>query len=109
MHTTEAYMRRTVTGLTTALALTAILTIPAFAGGANIYNRCKGCHGNTGNVKAMGTGEIIQGQSAQDIKSKLMGYKDGSYGFGKKKVMVNIVKGLSEVQMQEVSDYIATF
>lgn len=77
--------------------------------GASLYKRCVGCHGTTGAAKALGTGLPLKGQSAADIRTKLTGYQEGSYGFAKKGIMTKLVKPMTEQEIQALAEYIAAF
>lgn len=69
------------------------------ADGAAIYKRqCASCHGQKG--------EKPEGMAGQDTYKMLVGYKDGSYGGEKKKIMQNAVKKLSDEDMKAVAEHI---
>ena len=71
----------------------------AFAGsGADLFNKkCAKCHGRDG-AKTSGAsgGTMLKGQSVDDIKDKLLGYQDETYGGKKKKTMQRMVKKLED-------------
>jgi len=76
--------------------------------GADLYkSKCAKCHGADG-AKTTGAsgGVVLKGQSAEDIKTKLMGYKDGSYGGDKKKTMIRLVDKLEDAQIAELAEHI---
>jgi cytochrome c len=81
----------------------------AFAGpGADLYKRkCAGCHGRDG-AKTSGAsgGTMLKGQSVDTIKSKLMGYKDESYGGKKKRTMIRVTGKLDKKQIRQLSRHI---
>ncbi len=84
----------------------------AFAGaeGEVLYNKkCAKCHGSDG-AKTSGAsgGTMLKGQSNDDIKAKLKGYKDESYGGKKKKTMQRMVKKLDDKQIRQLSRYIGS-
>lgn len=89
------------------LLLSFLVAASAFAGGEDVYARCRGCHGADGAKKALGVSPALQGQSAQQLLEKLEGYVAGTYGGSKKMIMVNTLKRLTPEQMREVSEYIA--
>jgi len=97
----------------TILALTFIAAVSMFAfasgHGADIYAKCKGCHGADGSKEALGVGAPLKGQSASDIVKKLHGYKDGSYGGSKKSIMKGQANRLSDDEMKAVAEYISKF
>jgi len=90
------------------LCLSFGLTV-AFAGsGADLYNKkCAKCHGLHG-AKTSGAsgGTMLKGQSAEDIKSKLKGYKDESHGGKKKKTMFRVAKKLDHKEIRQLSRHI---
>lgn len=89
-------------GLTAAMAET-----PA----AKLYaKKCAKCHGPDG-AKTSGAsgGTMLKGQSFDDLKTKLMGYKDGSYGGKKKKTMMRLMKKLNEEQVKGLAEVMAGF
>lgn len=79
------------------------------ANGEAIYAKCKACHGANGEKQAMGTGDPLKGQSADDIVTKLNGYKDGSYGGSKKAIMSSQAGRLSDEEIKAVAEYISKF
>jgi cytochrome c len=59
-----------------------------FAGsGAELFaSKCAKCHGrDAAKTSGASGGVMLKGQSAKDLKAKLMGYKDDTYGGKKKK------------------------
>lgn len=88
-----------------------------FAGlvGFNVYavdgkqifdSKCVSCHGSKGEKKALGTGNVLKGQTAAEIEKKLLGYKNGSYGGSKKNIMKTNADKLSNDEIKAVSLYI---
>lgn len=76
--------------------------------GSALYKRaCIGCHGADGTSTAMGISAALKGQSTDELYTKLVGYKDGTFGFGKKNVMENVVRSYTEEQMRALADSIA--
>lgn len=101
-------MKRSLCILTLCLGVFVGVTAIGFAqDGASLYKGCIGCHGADGSKLAMGTGAPLKGQSAEDLLGKLQGYKDGSYGMAKKRIMANIVKRFSEEKLTVLAEYIA--
>lgn len=82
----------------------------AFAGGdvAEYYaKRCGTCHGDDGSKTSGASGGVmLKGQSAEDIKAKLMGYKDGSYGGKRKKTMMRMVDKIDDKMIEDLAQYI---
>lgn len=85
----------------------------AFAGGdvAEYYSkRCGKCHGEDGSKTSGPSGGVmLKGQSAEDIKAKLMGYKDGSYGGKRKKTMTRMVEKLDDKMLSDLANHIGGF
>lgn len=80
------------------------------APGKELYNKkCAKCHGMDG-AKTSGAsgGTMLKGQSADEIKEKLLGYQDGTYGGKKKKTMMRLVKKLEKQQIRQLSRYIGS-
>ena len=74
-----------------------------------LYNSCKGCHGVTGEKRALGKSAIIKGWSEDKIYKALSGYKDGTYGSTMKRLMKGKVKNLSSDDIKQLSLYISNF
>ena len=96
-----------------ALALTLILalsvSLACASGGADVYKKCAGCHGADGSKIASASGDgMLKGQAAADIKTKLKGYVDGSYGGKKAALMQKVASKLSDADIDAVSEYIGT-
>ena len=75
--------------------------------GKTIYIACASCHGVNGERKALNVSNLLQGQSKDDIITKLNGYKDGTYGGTMKAVMGSQAKLLSKDKIEAVADYIS--
>lgn len=78
--------------------------------GKELYNKkCAKCHGMDG-AKTSGAsgGTMLKGQSADDIKDKLLGYQDGTYGGKKKKTMMRLADKLEQKQIRQLSRYIGS-
>lgn len=89
-------------GLTAAIASTPCAELYA--------KKCAKCHGADGSKTSGASGGVmLKGQSAEDIKTKLMGYKDGSYGGAKKKTMMRMVGKLTDQQLVDLSLLIGGF
>ena len=71
-----------------------------------IFNRCKSCHGNNAQLKALGASHVIQGWDVAKIENALKGYQNGTYGGSMKSVMAAQAKGLSNEEIQKVANYI---
>ncbi len=79
------------------------------AKGKDLYLKCTGCHGKSGEKVALGKSEIIKGWDKEKIVASLKGYKDGSYGGVMKGVMKSQVANLSDEEIEILSAYISTF
>jgi len=79
-----------------------------FAGGADLYKRCAGCHGVNGEKKALGKSEAIKSWDTEKTFAALKGYKDGSYGGAMKGVMKGQVIRLSDDDLKAISEHIST-
>lgn len=85
--------------------------IPAadVAAGANLFAKCAGCHGKDGKTKALGKSQVIAGQSAEALATKIKAYKAGSRNVANMgKLMQGQVKGLSDADIGTLATYIST-
>ena len=73
------------------------------------FKSCAGCHGQSGEKKALGKSKIISNMSKEDIVIALNGYKDGSYGGTMKGLMKGQVIRLSKEDINSLSETISTF
>ena len=80
--------------------------VKAEINGETIFNKCKSCHGNSAEKKALGASQVIKGWEAEQIKAALIGYRDGSYGGTMKNIMSAQAKSLSDEEIDKVSVYI---
>ncbi len=81
-----------------------LLSCVAFA---NPYAKCIGCHGANGEKSALnGKSLIISEMSKADVKSAMLGYKDGTYGAAMKSIMVNQVLSLSVEDIEFIANKI---
>ena len=76
--------------------------------GETIFNKCKSCHGNNAERKALGASQVIQGWDEAKIENALKGYQSGTYGGGMKNIMAAQAKTLSEEDIKKVATYIHT-
>ncbi|NVJ52327.1 MAG: c-type cytochrome [Campylobacteraceae bacterium] len=77
--------------------------------GKSLYLKCAGCHGQNGEMKALGKSQIIKGWDKQKILDALIGYKEGTYGSAMKGVMIAQVSSLSNEDLEILAEYIASF
>jgi len=83
----------------------------AFAGpGADLYNsKCAKCHGKDGAKTSGASGGVkLKGQSAEDIRTKLKGYQDETYGGKKKKTMKRMADKLDNQQIRQLGRHIGS-
>ena len=92
---------------TAILTLMVASTMMMASSGADLYNKCAGCHGSMGEKKALGKSKVINTMSKEDLLTALNGYKDGSYGAAMKGLMKGQVSTLSDTDMQALSAHIA--
>jgi cytochrome c len=74
---------------------------------AALFERCTKCHGRDGKKHALGTSNIIAGQSRYELVNKIKGYKSGTYGGSLKSVMSPQVQSLTPDQIEALSEYIS--
>ena len=74
--------------------------------GEAIFNKCKGCHGDNAEKKALGSSQIIKGWEVVKIENALRGYQQGTYGASMKNIMSAQAKALSDEEITKVAAYI---
>ena len=84
------------------------LSLSASVPGETEFKKCAGCHGKTGEKKALGKSKVISDMSNQDIVAALNGYKDGTYGGPMKGLMKGQVMSLNEQNINDIASYIGT-
>jgi len=99
-----------------AAAATAAVTgaVAAATGGADsakgkaLFAKCGGCHGADGKTKAMGKSEVIAGQAAADLETKIAEYKAGTRNVaGMGMIMKGQVGSMSDEDIKAISAYIS--
>lgn len=73
---------------------------------ANPYAKCVGCHGANGEKAALGKSKVIKDMTKAEIKTAMIGYKDGTYGGAMKKLMVMQSKSLSQADIEAIAQTI---
>ena len=74
---------------------------------ANPYIKCIVCHGESGEKSALnGKSKIIKDMTKAEIKSAMLGYKNGTYGGAMKNLMVAQSKSLSESDIDAIAEQI---
>ena len=96
---------KTINKVLLGLAIVGSLT-SAIAGGADVYKKCAGCHGLTGEKKALGKSAVIKGWEATKTVAALKGYKAGTYGGAMKGLMKGQVTSLDDTQIEAVAKFI---
>ena len=77
--------------------------------GKALYTKCASCHGPDGKTKALGKSEVIAGQSAPDLETKIAEYKAGTRDVaGMGALMKGQVATLSDDDIKAVAAYIST-
>ena len=77
--------------------------------GAAAYAKCAGCHGKDGKTKALGKSEVVAGQAAADLETKLAEYKAGTRNVsGMGMLMKGQVASMSDDDIKAVSEYMST-
>jgi cytochrome c553 len=72
-----------------------------------LFLKCAGCHGQNGEIHALGKSQKISEWDAVKIENALLGYKNGTYGGNMKGVMIGQVMQLSESDIKSLSTYIS--
>ena len=70
-----------------------------------LFAACSACHGQNGELAALGKSQIIKGWDKAKVVAALNGYKDGSYGG----VMKGVMKGQVVTKSEEEIDALAEF
>lgn len=74
---------------------------------AILFQKCAACHGSHAEKSALNQSAIIGTWDSQRIAAAIKGYQDGTYGGNMKTLMQSQVKGLTPVEIQALSEYIA--
>ena len=98
----------TVKNAVTGATKTVTEVVTTNTAGKDAYAKCAGCHGADGKTKALGKSEVIAGQSAADLESKLKEYKAGTRNVaGMGMLMKGQVASMSDDDIKAVSEYIS--
>lgn len=89
-----------ITALVVCIGLTSSLV--ASSG----IQRCKACHGQDFEKKAMGVSKVVKDMNKDDIIEALNGYKNGFYGDKMKAIMEGQVKSLSDKNIENIAEEI---
>lgn len=91
------------------LFLMSPLSLAAEPDGDALYRKnCASCHGEDGKDVPIDS-VAINNQSAKELRTKLAGYQDGTYGGKNKKMMQMALKNLSPEEIEAIVTYIQTF
>ena len=76
--------------------------------GSALYRQhCASCHGDDGSETPVGS-VPIKGQSPEEVKTKLAGYVDDTYGGKNKLMMQKALKKLSPEEIASIEAYMET-
>lgn len=85
-----------------------LLVSSLFADGKSLYDQnCASCHGANGQETSVSS-KAINGQKAGDIETKLLGYKNGTYGGSQKDTMKASVAALSDADLKSIAVFVST-
>ena len=90
------------------ISLSILATIALLANSEELYKNCAGCHGENGELGAMGQAKMITGQDKNLSIKQLTAYKNGElnqYGLGN--IMQLQLSSLSETDIKELAEYIS--
>ena len=96
---------KTIQKVLLALTVVGSLTVAA-ADGASLYKKCAGCHGASGEKKALGKSLVIKGWEATKTVEALKGYKTGTYGGPMKGLMKGQVTSLDDAKIKAIAKFI---
>ena len=96
---------KTIQKVLLGLTVVGSLTVAA-ADGAALYKKCAGCHGASGEKKALGKSEVIKGWEATKTVAALKGYKDGTYGGAMKGLMKGQVASLDDAKIESIAKFL---
>ena len=96
---------KTIQKVLLGLTIVGSLTVAA-ADGASLYKKCAGCHGVSGEKKALGKSAEIKGWEAKKTITALKGYKAGTYGGAMKGLMKGQVAALDDAQIEAIAKFI---
>ena len=74
---------------------------------AILFQKCAACHGSHAEKSALNQSAVIGEWDSKRIADAIIGYQDGTFGGAMKTLMQNQVKGLTPVEVQALSEYIA--
>jgi cytochrome c553 len=89
------------------ILLLILTTVALIANSEDLYKNCAGCHGENGELSALGQSKIITGQESNLTIKQLTAYQNGElnqYGLGN--IMQLQLTSLSESDIEELAKYI---
>ena len=90
------------------ILLSILATVALLANSEELYKNCAGCHGENGELAALGQSKIITRQDNNLSIKQLTAYKNGElnqYGLGN--IMQLQLSSLSETDIKELAKYIS--
>ena len=96
---------KTIKKVLLGLAVIGSLTV-VMADGAALYKKCAGCHGASGEKKALGKSVVIKGWEVKKTVEALKGYKVGTYGGPMKGLMKGQVKSLDDAKIESIAKFL---
>jgi len=99
-------MKKILAILTIVLCFAVTAAIAGGQGKELYQSKCAKCHRDGTESSKAGGGVVLKGQSKEDIKMKLNGYLDSTYGGKKKKTMTRVLKKFNQEQINAMSRYI---
>jgi len=96
---------KTIQKVLLGLTVVGSLTL-ASADGASLYKKCAGCHGVTGEKKALGKSAVIKGWESTKVVTALQGYQAGTYGGAMKGLMKGQVASLDDAKIEAIAKFI---
>ena len=89
------------------ILLPILASMALLANSEELYKNCAGCHGENGELSALGQAKVITGQESNLSIKQLTAYKNGElnqYGLGN--IMQLQLSTLSEDNIKELANYI---
>jgi len=90
------------------ILLLSLIVTTSMADGQGLYKNCVGCHGESGEKKALQQSALIGGQDSNETIKELTAYKNGElnqYGLGN--IMKMQLLSLNDEDIEELAEYIA--
>jgi len=91
---------------TLTIVLSALALVATTASADVNLKSCTGCHGADWSKVALGKSKVVSDMNVTEIKTALLGYKDGTYGGAMKGLMAGQVKKYSEEELTKAASTI---